>query len=474
MTAPRSPDALALAGERAALALLNSPRLTRPQREYASSTVRKLLWRGGNSIGKSQVHAWDDIHFLRGTNPFRVTPRPPVEILIAGYSYAQMDPLLKKLWSMLPKDEIDPKLYYAPGQGIRGFKEPVIPFIAGPGRGSVAYIVTYEQGADRIMGFQGHRLSFDEPPPGGIYAEAIPRLNRYRGELRITMTPTPESPPLEYLREEVEKRKIVEMQTSYCREAITVLGGLVPWAWKTDAEIEEDLLGYLSDERPMREHGAWEAVVKGRWLEFVTDACFTESALPGFGTWRLCIGIGHGARPGRQSATLVAHNPDTGEVWLVDEAGEEGVPTTTREDARNILAMLKRNDIDWREVDFWEGDRATSESYWGAAKSNEDLAGELAREVGLARRQAATQGLRIQTARNRPGSPRRGVAMINTLARKDRLRVRTACKRFDKARREWKGQASSEMKDGVDSARYAVTRLVDQGSAAPEGDGQYQ
>lgn len=468
-------EAIDLAAHRAALALLEHPRMTEPQRNYCGHDERFFLWRGGNSIGKSYAHAWDDIHFLRGTHPWRKVPKPPVKILIGGFSFAQMDPLLEKLWMMLPKGEIDPKIRYVPGQGIQGYKQPVIPIVAGPGRGSMAFIVTYEQGGDRIKGFQGHRVSLDEPPPQHVYSEAVPRLNRFRGEMRITFTPTLDSPPLEYLEKEVKEGRVREMQTSYTQENCTIRGGLAPWAWVTQSQIDEDLAQYLADELPMRRDGAWDPVLVGRWLSEITDDHFTDDHLPAGQKWYLGVGVDHGTRPGRNCATLVACDELGEDFWILDEVWAEDQVTTTRDDARGILKMLARNGIRWDEVDVWVGDRATAESFFGDAKSNQDLMDELARELGMTRTAMAAKGLRIETAFKPGGSPRRGVAVMNNLARKGKLRIRRAARGFDQARKEWRGEKAHPLKDCVDSARYVLTRLRDQRNVRlGGGSGRYQ
>lgn len=465
-------EAFRLGYDRAELALLNHPRLTLPQQQFASARERFLLWVGGNSIGKSWGHAWDLVHFARGTHPWRPTPSGFRKVAVAGYSFAQMDPLLEKLWMMLPKGEIHPKLYYAPGQGIKGFKEPVVPFVSGPGAGSVIYLFTYQQGASRIMGFQGHRLSLDEPPPENIYAESRPRLNRYRGELRVTMTPTPDSPPLAYLRKELDEKKLAFIKTSYNEENITIHGGLMPWAWKSQAEIAEDIAAYLADERNMREHGDWDPVAAGRWLERITDAHYTDLPLPG-GTWYLAVGMDHGTRPGRQTASLVACSSD-GFFMILDEVRTETV-TSIDEDAAGILEMLKRNGLGWEEIDYWVGDRATSESYWGAAKSNLDMLRAIAAHLRMTAREAAARGIRITTMFKDRGSLRRGFSTMNSLAAGGRLLVSRRCVHFQKGAKEWTGDVQSPLKDPLDSARYALMTLYDRSSSRSTGAlGRYQ
>lgn len=457
--ATESAERLFTAGrDRAELALLNHPRCTDPQRAFASLTQRFALWRGGNSIGKSWGHAFDLVHYARGTHPWRAVPRGVRKLMVGGYSWAQMDPLMEKLWMMLPKGEIHPKLYYQPGQGIRGFKEPVIPFVAGPGKGSVIHLATYEQGPGRIMGWQGHRLSMDEPPPEPIYREAVPRLNSFRGELRLTFTPTPDSPPLEYLRKEVEEGRVHDMQTTYCQESVTVRGGLVPWAWKLQADIDEDIGNYAADERPMRRDGAWDPVVAGRWLERITEELVTDAGLAA-GSWEICVAADHGTRPGRQSASLCAAN-DLGEYMLLDEC-VKGTVTSMEEDADGMLEMLARNGLGWEDVDHWVGDRATSDSYWGSAKSNQDLQRALAARLRMTAQEAAARGLRIHTFPKPRASVRRGVAVINQLAAKKLLRIHRRCERFLAGAREWKGDPQSPLKDPLDSARYGLMTLYD-------------
>ena len=441
---------------------LARPRLTQPQFDFISHPSRKLLWRGGNSIGKSFAHAFQIITLARGGSAqFPSHFRGPVEIMVAGYSFAQMDPLLKKLWALLPKGDIDPKLYYQAGNGIRGRKEPTIEFVAGPGAGSVIYLATYKQGSERIMGFQGHQLDMDEPPPEQIYNEAQPRLNTRNGLLRITMTPTPDSPPLEYLRKEVEEGRITELQTSYNLDAITIRGGLVSWAWKSQAGIDSDIAAYPETERAMRRDGAWDQMVTGRALALIDERCWVDGPFPRNRHWRIGVGVDHGTRPGRQSASLVLLDPASGEGWILDEH-RTGEVSSTSDDARGILAMLKRNGIPWTAVDLWIGDRATRESQYGIAKCNADLFVEIASELRLTGRAAKERGLKIKTAFKNPGSPRRDVSKLNTMAQKGLLKVHAQAKGFREAVALWRGDAASAHKDPVDSARYALMELLKQ------------
>jgi hypothetical protein len=153
-----------------------------------------------------------------------------------------------------------------------------------------------------------------------------------------------------------------------------------------------------------------------------------------------------------------------GEVRIQNEA-RTGEVTSTRDDARNILAMLAKENIRWHEVDHWVGDRATSDSFWGDAKSNQDLQAELAAQLGLSAREAAHRGLRIETAFKNRNSVRRGAALLNDLARKGQLKIHRQAKGFWEAAKQWRGDRQSELKDPFDSARYGVMKLLDAAQA---------
>lgn len=447
-------------GRRSAACAIQYVRLTKPQREFAGIVHRLALWRGANQIGKTYGLAFDIIHTARGTHPYRRVRRGPVRILVVGESWAQMDPLCEKLWAMLPKAEIDPRVRYEPGGGFRGFKEPRIPFIDGPGKGSVIVVATYRQGSGRIAGGSYHAAYLDEPPPETILGEVLPRLSRWHGVLRISMTPTPESPPLAYLRKMVEEGKLQELQTSLTLDALTLRGGFLDLPWKTQPEMQELIDSYLDDERDMRVHGAWDQVVKGRWLSAVSDKLKVSHGLDPKKTWYVAVGIDHGAKAGRQCATLVACSSDGETVIILDEAWTEDV-TSTREDAVAILDLLERNGLSWQEVDHWRGDRRHGGDFWGNEKSNWDLLRELAKALKIAQRKLSAHGLRISVPHKTTGSVRRGFRIINSLAREGQLQVHERCTGFWKGAAEWTGKPDDPLKDPLDSARYAIEALHD-------------
>lgn len=453
---------------------------TQPQAEWRALTGLRLIWRGGNSLGKTRGQAADIVDVCRGTNRYRATRRPPVKVLVVSYSWSQMDALLEQLWRLLPKDEIDPIAYYAPGQGIKGHKEPTIEFIAGPGKGSVIYFATYKQGAGRLMGSQVHVVYLDEPPPLDVWGEIQPRLNAYSGSIRVSFTPTPESPDLEYLRDEVAKGHatngragVYEHQTSLTSEATKALGSLVVDVPRmADFEVARQLDTYLDDEREMREHGAWFPLTKGRWVNTFTDANVIMRPPPK-GAF-LVVGIDHGAQAGKQAASLSAYeNRDEREVratWM-NEAQSDGT-TTPEEDARAILTMLREvmpeglTDGELYDcVDLWVGDRSLESNKRLVSKSNERLRRAFAHI--LKRDFNDPNAIKnIQVPFKYSNSVRDGAQLLKKLFKTtlaDGLPagiVWPRCLKFRESLLKFKGSKSDVCKDIFDASRYPAEAAI--------------
>jgi len=473
-------SALARAAQKSQGGRLDSVRLTAPQRAFASNPARRLIWRGANTIGKSVGLAWHVVHALRGTHPYLQLPRPPVRLLVVSESWAQMDPLCEKLWNFLDPGEVDDRVTYSPGEGFRGFREPHIPFVSGPGNptrgkvGSVLHFATYKQGAKRIAGGQFHGIAADEPMPETVFGELAPRLSRYHGWFRMTFTPTPESPDLTYLREEVAKahahyRATGQWHSAHWRElvtevnldALTPRGGLVEVPWKTQDELDELIASYLDIERGMRVRGDWDPVSVDRLLTaYSNDNLVAERGLPG-GRWYIAVGIDHGAKAGRQAAMLVAIDEEGKEVRYLDEACSDG-RTSPKDDATAILDMLRRHGWTWEDVDHWVGDRSHSGDRFGNAKSNQDLMQAFTEVLNTPEHRLRGKGLDIQIPRKERGSMYRGIRLMNGLFKERRAFIHARCQSLIEAITGWGGALDDAKKDRIDAARYATERLFDE------------
>ncbi len=449
-------------------------RATNPQIALFKLDARLGIWRGANQIGKSAALAKDCVMEARRVHPYRSASRlRSRRYLVVGESWAEMDPLIEKIWDQLPADEISPRLRYVPGNGIKGHKQPVIELLRGPGAGARIHFATYRQGARRIAGGTYHGVWADEPLPESLLGELIPRVTRHHGIIRLGLTPTPESPPLEYLRELVDKGAkgepggFHEVQTSLSLDAVTPRGGLVEVPWLTAEELADVVASYLDVEREMRVHGSWEQLVKGRWISTYDPGKHLSAGVllggpdgPALGEriW-IAVGIDHGAKAGRQAAELVACSEDGRRAWFLDEYRPDD-RSSTEEDAKGIVAMLRRHGIRWDQIDYWVGDRAHAGDYFGNRKSNSDLLRALARVLRKPVQELRDNGLNIRTPKKLRGSVSRGCRLIRNLFRDGRAWVSLRCQALHEGLLKWCG-ADNELKDPIDAARYAIEELID-------------
>lgn len=453
---------LDLAGSYADRNPLDTTCLTLPQREFASMTDTVGLWRDGNQLGKSWGLAWDLHHRCRNTHPYQPTRRPgSFNALIASVSYEQMTPLMEKIWLLVPKNEIDPDNGFEPGRGITG-KPPRIVYVAGPGKGSVINFATYAAGAKRIAGWTGDYLGMDEPPEEGFFGEALPRIMRRRGVIRICMTPTPDMPDQAWLRKKVAERTVREINFGLHVDNLVPEGFPAPWL--SQAEIDEYADTLLEHERAMRIDGAWVALTVGRWLKNFDTANVGPVRMSDVRGWDLIVGMDHGTPAGKQCAVLAAvHGGDTPRprVAFLDESVNSGL-TTPENDAQGVLDMLARNGLTYDHVDRWIGDVPTESKMYGIRKSNAEIRRELARL--LKRRVENTKF--IDQPKKHGNSMTMGYRMLNTIfgrrsfgGRPDGM-VSDRCTNFVHACWNFKGDTHDPVKDVLDGGRYAVERAV--------------
>lgn len=444
-------------------------RTTRPQREFLSCTDDVVVWRDANAIGKSVALALCAHDVARGFARFRpLRQKPPVQILVAGESMSQMVPLMEKIYALAPKDEIDPRCRFDPGRGITG-KPPRVVYTSGPGAGSVIHFATYEQGARRIAGFQGALAICDEPPPQSFFGELRPRVMRSGGELRIGFTPTISSPPLDWLWDLVDEQKLVtEINFGLSEEACHLeLRPGVPHPrgpWKTQAELDLFIQSYIPAERAMRSGKSRYPLVEGRWITGFDQQRHVNETRPDPHQEHISFGIGidYGLVPGKQSAALVAVFQPHGSgpvVWFLDCYVPEEV-TSPEQDAVGILDMLRRNGLEYNQVDTWVGDRAAEGKKGAVRKDNKDMRAWLAATLGV-----DTHLCRfIYTPYKRADSVMSGAQLINSLFIHNRAHVHPRCRPLIDAFTQFNGHPKHPTKDVFDAARYALERMVKRGS----------
>jgi phage terminase large subunit-like protein len=431
-------------------------RLTVPQEAFLRRADPVLLWRGGNQIGKSTALACDVVDFCRGAHLGDQTHPPPVRVMVLGPSWEQMEPLMRRIWEAAPHAELDPRNGYDPGRGITG-KPARLLFVVGPGKGSVVQFGTYEQGAKRLAGATLHRIVMDEPPPEEIYAEAIPRVLRMQGHVRIGCTPTPGMADLSYLRIKVQDGEVPEMVVPLEERSCWPVGALRPWL--RQSEIDRQAALWPARERGMRLRGDWEPLAEGAWLSSFDGACVSPLPPPEGAT--LVVGGDHGTQPGKQRFVVTAilgAQSDRPRVWFLAEWAPKDY-STPEQDAVGVLQMLAAAGLAYDHVDLWVADRSAQTRDALIRKSNGRLRAELARAL-----HRPEGGLKwISTPRKYSGSVTDGYALFNALfARRDgsegrpHALIHPRCTALIEACRIFAGKEREPAKDILDAARYTL------------------
>ncbi len=463
-------------------------RYTDPQRAFEFDERALVLWRDGNQLGKSHSLARFTSLFAQGRMPVCGKWAHPYKILVIGYSYAQMDPLLEKLWAALPKDRVSPEVSYRSRCGFTGHKNQFIEIYATPEDVAkppdqrkllaLIYFSTYEAGAQAIMGDSVHLLVLDEPPPSDVYGEALARIAHFDGLLRIGFTPTPKSPSLVYLKDQVKKGKIHQHNHGVSERNCTIRGGLLDRPLRNQAQIDRWKDRLLAHEVGMRVNGDWHPKLDGLWLPTFGDHNIREFRLgrglgppPGA---KLCVATDHGIQSGKQASMLVAvvdgHTLDPW-IWWIDETASTGA-TTEDEDAKEILAMLDRNGLTYWNIDEWVGDKAVKSSSYTKGrryKSNARLRRFLARCLSTKAAPVSHEDLKwIAEPEKYPGSVEDGMRTLKSLFKQlrpgpgntGRCLVHPRCTRFIEFCRTWRGDPKDPVKDAGDAGRYGFEKLV--------------
>lgn len=455
--------------------------LTKPQYEFVSKEDPEVAWVDGNQLGKSFANAFDILHVARGTHPFRRNRPGAVEIVVISVSFEQMEPLMEKLWSLIPKGEIDPSNGFTKGRGITG-KPPRLVFTSGPGKGSVIKFATYKQGTTRIAGLTADLVALDEPPDEGLYGEIKPRLLRKRGDLRITMTPTPDMPVQAWYRKKVEAEEVAFVNHGLTESAVTPVVwantevgtwldsnlsnvSAFPVPFLTQPEIDKYEDDLLDAEREMRMRGAWSAAITGRWVpNFSEPKHVRRLDLAVLEGWYLAVGCDHGTQEGKQCAVLVAlkdRGTDRPKVRILAETWQEGL-TKPEDDAQDILDMLASRGLVYGDVDNWVGDVPAGSVRHEVRKSNTDLRREMSRILGIKLNKIRP----FKVPKKGRNSMTYGVMFLNTLFGRfeddgtPHIMVDASCVGFIDFLNQFDGDKWHVTKDVGDAGRYAIERSI--------------
>lgn len=153
------------------------------QVRFHTSGGKDRLYIGGNRSGKTVGGCVEDIWWLMGTHPYRVTPPPPVRGRIIGVDFDNgIEKILKpEITRWIPPSAlIDGSWEKSYNKGLKTLTLA---------NGSFLEFMSYVQEVEKFAGTSRHFVHFDEEPPKPIYTENKMRLVDTGGSAWISMTP---------------------------------------------------------------------------------------------------------------------------------------------------------------------------------------------------------------------------------------------------------------------------------------------
>lgn len=455
---------------------LNYVRWSQPQVAYLSRRSRRKLLRTGNRVGKSQVALADVVLRARKVHPYRPDwcARPgPQHQWIAGVSWDQLIPLMRKFRAMIGENELksQPNFTIAKGWGKDS------PCLVWPNGSTVTWKTT-EQDTRAHAGAELDHILIDEPCSDEDYREFERRVVSRAGELSMALTPINAPGPLEWLQDLCTERIVDDMHFRMTPDVFrfaddgtlrTLLDGtILDEAWIAQQERE-----VLPRWRNIVLHGDWnEIVVDGEFA-----GTFHEGHVANFeldGSEVLSIGFDHGTKGYTETAVLVAVEirGEYPSVYVVDvyEAPEN---TSAEKDAAGALAMLARHQIHGRALSWFSLTHATGDipHYGGRGKigrkSNAELAYEIAKALKLGRHEALAPPIRTaKTGRGSSpkGSVFRGLSWIHkALLRPGGFTIHPRCISLVKGMGKYKGGSEDPNGHLIDGLRYALDPWIVRG-----------
>ncbi len=449
------------------------------QERYLKSQSRYRLLRTGNQIGKTTAALADVLGHALGEHPYRMQGRDKSgEYFIVCTTWPQSVAIQAKLYALIPKNRLHSDTVFTSIRGFKG-KNPAVQVKHVDGTYSTIRFKTSEQSTLSVAGATIDGLLLDEPPPNPeIYAELAKRTSASGGWVSLSLTPI--GADLTWLREMVEAGKFEDIHAPLSVEQFTPVGATrprrLPDGTPMDQEwLDNEIAMTLPHQVAVRILGGWECSITGRLF-----SAFKSSGLGSHvhenvprTECRLVLGIDHGTlavgeTESKQIAVLMLVDESRhkkkvdnhSRIYVLDEFSPEE-DSTPEQDARGILAMLARHQIEWSELDEVWGDRTYERG--AIRKSNADLHKYLARELGIHRDKLKPIIKTVKKGAGRgAGSVDLGVRYMHAqMVRASGFAVHPRCKRVIGAIDRWDYRFSDcENKDPIDGVRYGLQSFI--------------
>lgn len=431
------------------------------QHAFLSHPSRVKLFRAGNqSLGKTTA-GLSEVHFRAlGAHPFQDVADPPIEAWILCASWSQSLAIQAKYYA-IARSHLIASTRFDPVNGFHA-NRPTAQYT----NGSIVRFKTTQQSGLDLAGATIDVALFDEPPSSPrIFEEVRKRLIRGKGGGALLLCLTPINAPTDWLKELVEEGQIADIHRPLTAKELIPVGESEPLRLPSGQPMDAAWIDALRSNTipyqvPVVIDGEWECRTAGRVFTQWDPTTMITDQPPHGGVWKVCLGIDHGSKIGKEVAHLV-YVDDSGDherLYVADtyQGVENG---TTSDDARGILAMLARNMLTYKQIDDAYGDRLYLRGTVDR-KSNIDLMREIARLLSVPHRSLSPTIRTVKRGKGRGrGSVDAGCRYLHqAMIRPGHFYVNPRCKSLLEALDKW--DYTETHKDPVDALRYAVNRYV--------------
>ena len=400
---------------------------------FLLSSHKRMIWRAGNRIGKTEHGAARLIFFA--------LTRPGTRYRALGPTFQHtVDVIGAKLKKLIPPEALAPESTY---DSARGWKDKLIRFR----NGSTIQIRSYDQDAIAHSGEALHGIWCDEPPPPAILDENLGRLMDFGGWMLITCTPI--NAPCAHLRELATKPGWREHVITFSEESAPHYS-----AEQIAARIAECMA--TPSTYGQRIHGDWEGTTVDRHFSGFDP---TQHVLVNDTVWNAYrVGMDHGGGANRQVGYLI------GIRWQADGrrlAEHLHVLREYKNGQAGQTAALIAEGLYGLLVSFGQAANLDPANVVGYCKAYGDSNAAGPGQVGTFNEKINTElralapGLKLRSPVKVQGAKENGEGLINERALAGCLTVDPSCTLLIQALSHYK-QGKEAHKDPIDGLRYGV------------------
>ncbi len=466
----RSPGGML--ADRARARPLDYFRWNAPQRRWLGLNPRIKLFRAGNqAIGKSTAALAEIVWRCEGKHPYHPVKVPPVTIVVCCTTAKQSIAIQKKLHALLPLDQIDARTNFDKKNGF-GANMPMVLWK----NGSTILFFTSEAGPSSVQGDSIDYVAIDELCTHEMYVELERRILMTGGQMGLSLTPV--NNPAKWLEELVAAGVVEEVHAPLTLEMVRYADGgyrFIPDHLGRPVRCDQAWIDHqfkitAAAVADVRLNGAWESKPQGAWFGPIWNEAVHVNERAQFDIevgpvlWYLGIDYASADRPMGLVASLVAVQVSADEEGAQREhiivEDMVALPGTATIDmfAADILAMLTRNGLKWRNLKAAYGDNPVKTRF--EFKSNLDLSRKIAHRLKIPSAALNPKILGAKEGKASSGSRDQGCRYLYEVIASNRFLIRKRCQAMGEAIETWDYGNQHPAKDRIDTLRYALKDYV--------------